>query len=251
MKRIVIVGATSGIGLKVAQIYAAAGWKVGIAGRSEDRLKELASRYPGCVEWERIDVTSEEVITRLHSLIAKLGGMDIYFHSSGIFYQNPSLDPAKEIATVQTNVEGFTRLITAAFRYFRENGGRGQIAAITSVAGTKGIGEAAAYSASKRYQQNYLEALEQLATIQKLAIRFTDIRPGWTRTPLLEAGRNYPMSMDLDRVAALTVRAIRTRKRVAVIDLRWSLLTTLWRLLPSSLWTKLPLHLSSPKSTDM
>ena len=80
-----------------------------------------------------------------------------------------------------------------AFDYFRKQGG-GHLAAISSIAGTKGLGAAAAYSASKRYQNTYLDALAQLSRMQRLDIRITDIRPGFVDTPLLREGK-YPMLM--------------------------------------------------------
>ena len=69
MKHIVIMGATSGIGLRVAEIYATAGWRVGVAGRKDDVMKELQKRFPEKVEWEHIDVTQKCAVTKLERLI--------------------------------------------------------------------------------------------------------------------------------------------------------------------------------------
>jgi len=247
MKHIIIMGATSGIGLRIAEIYATAGWRVGIAGRKDDVMKELRSRFPKQIEWSHIDITHREAPRQLKSLIDSLGGMDIYLHISGIGYENPSLNSEHEIATVRTNVLGFTQMIDTAFKYFRDScEGHGQIAAITSIAGTKGIGQLASYSSSKKFQQTYLQALEQLANTLSLDISFTDIRPGWIRTPLLKADREYPMTMELDRVAPLIIKAIRRRTRVAVIDWRWATAYFFWRLIPGRLWVRIPLQVSTP-----
>ena len=244
MKRIVIMGATSGIGLRVAEMYAPAGWTVGVAGRKDGVMKELSSRFPGRVEWQHIDITRREAPAKLKELIGKLGGMDIYLHVSGIGFENPALNTDHETETVRTNAVGFTRMVAAAFKHFRDNGGKGQIAAVTSVAGTKGIGELASYSATKKFQQTYLEALEQLANMQGLRISFTDIRPGWIRTPLLKADREYPMTMELEAVAPMVVRAVRKRIRVAVIDCRWAVGYFFWRLIPRWLWVRIPVSVS-------
>ena len=83
---------------------------------------------------------------------------------------------------MDTNAVGFTRLVGCAYRYFANNGG-GHIACITSIAGTKGLGPAPAYSASKAMQNTYLQALEQLAISKHHNIHFTDIRPGFVDTP--------------------------------------------------------------------
>ena len=149
MKKVVIVGATSGIGLNVAERLAADGMLVGIAGRKVEVMKELQKKYPGRVFYSRIDVTDEKASEHLRHLIRRMGGMDVYFHIAGIGYGNDELEVDKEVATMQTNVVGFTRMVDTAFRYFRdERAGFGQIAAITSVAGTNGLGHLAAYSAS-------------------------------------------------------------------------------------------------------
>ena len=246
MKKIVIMGATSGIGLHVAEKLAARGYMVGAAGRNTVVLEQLGKLHPENIRVARIDVTDPDAPVRLGELIAAIGGMDTYFHVAGIGFDSYPLDPAKEEATMQTNVMGFTRMIDAAFCYFRDrNGGRGHIAAITSVAGTNGIGRLASYSASKAFQQTYLKALDQQAHIAGMHIRFTDIRPGWVRTPLLDNHQNYPMIMQLPYAVKRIIKAVGHRRRVAVIDWRWNLLVGLWRLVPDCLWVRLPIKVSS------
>ena len=240
-KRILIVGATSGIGREVARLYCRAGWRVGIAGRRADRLEALQQEAPEQIETEQIDVTQADAPLRLEKLIQKTGGMDVFLLSSGIGSQNLKLDPATEIATVQTNAEGFTRMVTAAFRYFAQQK-RGHLAVISSIAGTKGLGAAPAYSATKRFQNTYIDALEQLAHIQKLPIRFTDIRPGFVATGLLNDGKHYPMLMHTEKVARHIVRALEKKKRIVVIDWRYRILVALWRLIPPFLWKRLPVR---------
>ncbi len=117
---------------------------------------------------------------------------------------------------------------------------------MTSVAGTKGIGQLASYSSSKKYQQAYLTALDQLAGMQNLDISFTDIRPGWIRTPLLNPDRVYPMTMSLDHAVASIVRAIIKRRRLCIVDWRWNLAVRLWSLLPDRIWERIPVNVSAP-----
>ena len=177
MKRMIIMGASSGIGLRVAEALASRGFKLGLAARKTEPLKEIKERYPDNVEYEAIDVMKKDAPARLNELITRTGGMDIYFHVAGIGYDNSGLDPEREAVIIDTNSTGFARMVSAAYRYFRDNRVKGQIAAVTSVAGTNGIGEMSAYSASKRMAQTYLVALEQLAHKEKCDIAFTDIMP--------------------------------------------------------------------------
>ena len=247
MKKVIIMGASSGIGLRCAEAFASRGVKVGLAARHTAPLEELKEKYPGFVEYIGIDVTKPDAVQRLEDLIKLTGGMDIYLHVAGIGYENPELDPETETAIFETNTVGFVRCICGAYRWMRRKGVRGQIAAITSVAGTNGIAKLSAYSASKAACQKWLVALEQLSENTDAGIRFTDIRPGWIDTPLLRPGDRYPLEMTLDYAVPRIIEAIVRKRRVAVIDWRWNIVVGLWRMIPNCLYIKLNLPVSLPK----
>ena len=240
-KKVIIIGATSGLGREVALIYIAQGWKVGVAGRREAELEALRAAYPEQVSAQSLDVTHEDAPEKLHALIEQVGGMDVFLLSSGIGKQNYTLETGLELATAATNVEGFIRMTNAAYHYF-EKQGHGHLAVISSIAGTKGLGAAAAYSATKGFQNIYMDALDQLARMQKLRLSFTDIRPGFVATPLLKSERKYPMLMEAPAVAKEIVHAIEHRKRVAIIDWKFRLLVGFWRLIPKWIWLRLPVR---------
>ena len=241
MRRAVIIGASSGLGFEMAKILINDGWRVGIAARGIHLLQDLAAIAPGQVEVAAIDVTDGDAPGRLEELVARVGGMDLFVMSAGIGWQNPQLEESVETATVATNALGFARLVGAAFRFMAGHGG-GHIAAITSIAGTKGLGAAPAYSATKAFQNTYLQSLEQLAAIRRLPITFTDIRPGFVATALLGQSPRYPMLMRPDAVARSAVKAVYKRRHKVVIDWRWAVLTALWRLIPDCLWRHLRVH---------
>lgn len=241
MKRIIIVGATSGIGREVACLFAKEGWVVGVAGRRINKLIELQKLYPEQIHIEMIDVTLDSAPQNLNRLIAACGGMDVYFHVSGIGRQNYHLDPTIELATLQTNGDGFVRMITAAWSYFR-NEGKGHIAVVSSIAGTKGLGAAPAYSATKCFQNCYVDALAQLAYMNHLSIYFTDIRPGFVATDLLADGKKYPLLMRKEKVAKLIMNAIVKRKRRVIIDWKYVVIVFFWRLIPEFIWERLPIR---------
>ena len=234
-KRAIVIGASSGIGREVARLLMAEGWTLGVAARRTDLLQTL-----GDVQVEQIDVTSEDATSRLRTLIDKVGGMDLFFYASGIGKQNRELVEGIEMATMQTNALGFTRMIGEAYRYFAEQGG-GHIAAITSIAGTKGLGPAPAYSATKAMQNVYLQALEQQAHARGLKIRFTDIRPGFVDTALLAGDFRYPMMLKPERVANEIVQAINGKRHIRVIDWKYRLLTAVWRRIPRCIWRRMKL----------
>ena len=266
-KKAIVMGATSGIGMEVASLLAQRGWQVGIAGRRIERLEEVKRNTNLLISesskaskgeiacYQQIDVTSPEAPSLLLKLIEKLGGMDLYFHSSGIGWQNNSLDIGKEMKTVETNGLGFVRMVDTAFNWFAQQNqgqepGQGQrqgkdrscetyrIACITSIAGTKGLGAAPAYSATKRFQNHYLECLTQQTHMRHLPIAITDIRPGFVKTNLI-AGSNYPLQLTPQEVAQQIVNAIERGKAVKTIDWKYSILVSLWRLIPRWIWTRL------------
>ena len=239
-RKAIIVGASSGIGLEVAKLLLADGWHLGVAARREELLLELKEKAPERVEVMTLDVTMPDAGERLRSLIERLGGMDLYFHASGIGKQNRTLEEGIELRTMETNAVGFTRMIGEAYRYFAERGA-GHIAAITSIAGTKGLGPAPAYSATKALQATYLQSLEQQAHQRGLKIRFTDIRPGFVDTALLNDSFPYPMLMRPESVARDIVHSIYRHRHVRVIDCRYRILTFFWRLIPRCIWRRMKL----------
>lgn len=241
MKRIIIIGASSGIGREVALQFIRRGYKVGVAARCESALQELKTLAPEQVIYSRIDVTDDDAPSKLLELVKELGGLDIFLLCAGIGKQNADLQMDIELSTAQTNVLGFIRMVDTAYGYFREKG-EGHIAVISSIAGTKGLGAAPAYSATKSFQNIYIEALEQLAQMQGLKIRFTDIRPGFVDTDLLGDDKKYPLLMCPEKVAKRIVRAIERCEAVCTMDWRYRIIVFFWRLIPRFIWKRLPIR---------
>lgn len=218
---------------------------------------QMAQATPGIVTHRQIDVTKEDAPTELYKLIEELGGMDLYFHSSGIGWENVALDADKELKTVETNGVGFVRMVSAAYNWFAEQRAdeakqraegdeqragdkerKARIACITSIARTRGLGAAPAYSATKRMQAHYLECLSQQARMRHLNIGITDIRPGFVATDLI-AGSHFPLQLKAEDVARTIVRAIERGSEVVTIDWRYRLLVAAWQLIPRWLWVRL------------
>lgn len=234
----IVIGASSGIGREVSRLLIAEGWRVGVAARREPLLEEIRRICPERVMVKAIDVLSADAPDRMILLAEELGGFDLLVYASGVGRKNMLLEPEPEAVTLATNAMGFASMIGAAYRYMADNGG-GHIAVISSIAGTKGMGAAPAYSATKAFQTTYIQALEQQACMRHLPIRFTDIRPGFVATPLLGDGEGYPMLMSVESVAADIVKSINKRRHVRVIDWRYRLLTSVWRIVPARLWRRM------------
>ena len=238
-KKAIVVGATSGLGYETALQLLSQGWTIGVAGRREERLKQLQEKAPERIHIKAIDICTPQAAAQLQELIDEMGGIDLYMHCSGIGYQNHALLPEIELNTLETNGTGFTRMITAAFNYFATSQRSGQIAIISSIAGTKGLGVAPAYSATKRFQNTYIDALEQLAHMKHLDIKFTDIRPGFVATELLNGGKGYPMLMTPEYAGKIIANAVVQQKRVKIVDWKYRLLVFFWKLIPAAIWRHL------------
>ncbi|MBQ3325169.1 MAG: SDR family NAD(P)-dependent oxidoreductase [Muribaculaceae bacterium] len=238
MQKVIVIGASSGLGKEVAKLLIADGYTLGLAARRTQPLEDLKALAPERVMIHAIDVTSDDAPQALEHLIDMVGDIDLFVYTAGVGFQNMELEPDIELKTVNTNALGFTRMIGAAYRYMAEHGG-GHIAAISSIAGTKGLGAAPSYSATKAMQNTYLQALEQQAHMRNLNITFTDLRPGFVATPLLGDNPQYPMLLKTERVAKEIVTAIKHHRHVWVIDWRWRIATALWRRIPRCLWRHL------------
>ena len=238
-QKAIVMGASSGLGMEVAKRLIMDGWQVGLAARRVEILETLGETHADRPVVARIDVTADDAAEKMRALIEKLGGVDLYFHASGIGKQNPELDADIEQKTIQTNGFGFARMVGEVFRWMATHGG-GHIAVISSIAGTKGLGPAASYSATKSFQGTYIQALEQLANNRKLNIKFTDLRPGFVDTDLIR-GSHFPMTLSVDEVADEMMAAISHGMHVRIIDWRWRIVVKLWRLLPSFAWRRLRL----------
>lgn len=132
-KKVVIMGATSGVGKMLAVRFLQDGFIVGAAGRRAELLEELKNQASaiacknttesaeccrGRCFTKIIDINEDTAVGNLKDLISEMGGMDIYCHVSGIGFYNPELEMGREISTVQTNCLGFSKMIGEAFRYF-------------------------------------------------------------------------------------------------------------------------------------
>jgi short-subunit dehydrogenase len=237
IKRIIIVGGTSGIGRKMAELYAAAGNIVGITGRRKEMLDEIENIYPGKIKTECFDVTGNENIERLTSLIQKIGGLDILVYSSGIGELSKGLDWETDKLTVDTNVNGFIEITNWAFNYFTRQG-YGSMAVISSIAANRGNSWAPAYSASKAFQSNYFEALAIKSKRMKKDIGITCIEPGFVDTKMAKGNKRFWL-VSLEKAAEQIITAIEKKKRKVYVSKRWWLVAKVMRWTPFWIYNRI------------
>ena len=237
IKRIIIVGATSGIGRKMAELYAAAGNIVGITGRRKELLDEIENMFPDKIKTECFDVTGNENIERLKALIQKLGGLDILVYSSGFGDLSKQMDWEIDKPTVDTNVYGFIQITNWAFNYFTRQE-YGSMAVISSIAANRGNSWAPAYSASKAFQSNYFEALAIKTKKMKKNIGIICIEPGFVNTNMAKGYKKFWV-VPLEKAARQIITGIEKKKQKVYVSKRWWLVARLMRLTPFWLYKKI------------
>ena len=121
MKKAIIIGATSGIGQEVAGILVQQGWRIGIAGRRKEVLRNMQQANPQQIEIQHLDVTKENAVLHLTELIDRLGGMDLFFLSSGVGFQNRNLEPEIELNTARTKCRRLYPNGNRSFRLFQKD----------------------------------------------------------------------------------------------------------------------------------
>ncbi len=238
MKKVIIVGASSGIGKELASLLAANDYKVGITGRKTELLDELKKTNPNSFLIKTFDATDiNGSIEKLTELALELGGLDLLILSSGTGELNETLDFEIEKKVIDLNVTGFTNIIDWAFNYF-EKQKFGHIVAVTSTAGLRGSRQAPSYNATKSYQINYLEGLRQKATKSKKAIFVTDIRPGLVDTNMAK-GEGLFWVMPVEKVARQIFKAIKRKSKVFYVTKRWGFIGRLLKVLPRFIYDKM------------
>ena len=236
MKKVIIIGATSGIGRELAKIYATSNCLVGVTGRRKDLLDSLRNQFPDYILTECFDVTGTSNIDHLKNLLQQLGGMDIFIFNSGYGEPDKTLNWAIDRQTTLTNVNGFVEMANFAFNYFSMQG-YGQIAGISSIASIRGNSYAPAYSASKAFMSNYLEGLHMKAAKLKMAISVTDIQPGFIKTKMAKGNKQFWVA-SVEKAAQQIFSAIHHKKRRAYITKRWWLIAKLMKWMPYWIYKK-------------
>jgi short-subunit dehydrogenase len=235
---IIIIGATSGIGKALFDIYVKEGNRLGIVGRRTHLLDELKHLYPSNTYTATADITKQDEIEQaISSLQKELGSIDLAIVCSGTGEINPSLDYNVERPTLDTNVTGWTFVVDVLYNIFEQQG-HGYLVAITSAGGLRGEPMAPAYSATKAYQINYMEALRKKAYKAGEKITVTDVRPGLVNTAMAK-GEGLFWVMPVEKVARQIYIAIRNKKSKVYVTKRWHILAIICKNLPFFLYKRM------------
>jgi len=235
--RIVITGASSGIGEALARHYAAPGNVLGLISRRPANAQGLA----GTVVPYPLDVTDTAAMERAASdFIARFGAPDLVIANAGVG-SGTSGEDLRDIEKLrrilEVNVVGLAATL-AAFAPSMRKAGRGTLAGICSVAGFRGLAGNGAYSGSKAAAITWMESLR--TEMHGSGVAVVCICPGYIDTPLTRPNRfRMPFLIGADDGARRIARAIARRPRLAVIPWQMALVSIVLRILPGWLYDRL------------
>jgi short-subunit dehydrogenase len=240
MKKVVIIGASSGIGKELAKNFSANGYIVGLASRRLELLNELKNSLPNKAYVKELDLYEPDTaITRLNELLDEMGDVDIIVINSGTGHDNPVLEWCKERPSVDVNVRGFTAMAVTTTNYFIKRG-KGHIVGISSVAGIRPFRLCPAYGASKAYMIFYLNGLRNKFTKEGFKdIHITDIRPGFVYTDLTKDNGKMFWVSSVEKAGKQIYEAIIKKKKIAYVTKRWRLVAFLMRLIPDCVYNRI------------
>ncbi|ADG79926.1 Short-chain dehydrogenase/reductase SDR OS=Tsukamurella paurometabola (strain ATCC 8368 / DSM/ CCUG 35730 / CIP 100753 / JCM 10117 / KCTC 9821 / NBRC 16120/ NCIMB 702349 / NCTC 13040) OX=521096 GN=Tpau_3342 PE=3 SV=1 [Tsukamurella paurometabola] len=243
--RILITGASSGLGEGMARTYAERGEDVGLLARRLDRLEALKAEISavpgsGAVEVGALDVTDFGAVPgAITEVVGRMGGLDRAIINAGIGKGAPlgTGKPHANLETIQTNLTGAVAQIEAVLEIFRAQG-RGHLVLISSIAGQRGMPKAqTAYSASKAGLTAIGEGLQ--AEFAGSDITVTVIKPGFIETDINKGVKTSMKSSLGDGVKALVKAIDREPKEAAVPSWPWAPLGAVLRHAPDELTRRL------------
>jgi NAD(P)-dependent dehydrogenase (short-subunit alcohol dehydrogenase family) len=235
-----VTGASSGIGEALAMEFARRGYDLALAARRVERLEALADRLRSagagrvlCLPLDVTDFPSIEVA--LGRAAAEFGRLDVVVANAGVGYSLPvgkgRIDEVRR--TLDTDLTGAIATIEHALPILRAQGG-GQVVAITSIAGSRGMPFLGAYSAAKSGLHRYVQALR--AEVYREPIEVTELAPGYIDTDMNRGVPNRPFVIPVERGAAIMARMIERKVGFRYVPMwPWTLVAPVLKVLPARL----------------
>jgi NAD(P)-dependent dehydrogenase (short-subunit alcohol dehydrogenase family) len=232
-----ITGAASGIGRATARLFAARGWRVGLADRDAAGLATLAAELgPEAAESFCFDVTDAAA---LGEALQRFGGdegvLDLLVNNAGVLHIGPFEDtaPALHRQLIDVNARGVLEALLAAFPMLRRGGGR--VVNLASASAVYGSPDYATYSATKMFVRGLSEALD--IEWRRHGIRVACVMPAFVATPMIAGRRSGSMErlgvqLCAEDVAEVIWRAAHGRRFLWHVGWRYRIMQALSGPLP-------------------
>jgi NAD(P)-dependent dehydrogenase (short-subunit alcohol dehydrogenase family) len=211
----VVTGGASGIGLALAERFASTGSSVVLADVQDDALQaavERVERHGVAVLPVRVDVSKEDEVAALAAAtLDRFGGVHVVCNNAGVAARSDAwFGPLSAWEWVMG--VNFWGVVHGCRAFLPHLVGGGHIVNTASIAGLL-PGFAPSYDASKHAVVAISEDLHNMVTMAGLPIGVSVLCPGWVRTNILEADRNWPVNLgavpERDPVGAVTEPHVR------------------------------------------
>ncbi len=217
-KRVLITGASSGIGYQLALQMARQGARLALVARSEDKLQSLRQeieKHHGIAIPMPTDISEAETIYQTVAQAAsQLGGLDLVIANAGVGIVMPAhkMKPHHVDRMLQVNLQGAIHTLLAGLQLMLDSGG-GQLVGISSLAGFRGLPQSAVYSATKSGLITFMESLR--VEYRHKNIRVTTICPGFVHTPMTEKNTQpMPFALSAEKAGSKIISAIEAEKKL-------------------------------------
>lgn len=234
--KILITGASSGIGAELARCYDKEGNQLFLLGRNQERLEKLQKALTCKSEVISVDVTD---FTLLQEKISQLGFIDMVILNAGISIGHSlEVTPFEDFKILyDTNLLSYHAVLEPILPKMKEQQS-GTIVFISSLASIITMPSSIAYSSSKRALNAYAEGLHY--KYRRHGVDIINILPGFIDTPLTQKNSfSMPFLMSLEEAGDRIIKGIEKKKRVYVFPLRFYLIIKVLRMLPYSLREKI------------
>jgi len=243
-KIVFLTGASSGIGEALANEAAKRGAIVGMLARREETLRRIAAKIEsdgGAARVFAVDVTEAEAVAgAARKLKNEFGRIDILIANAGIGGNNAetkNLEAAGVTKVINTNLIGAVNAVSAVLPFMLAEKS-GQLVAVSSLAGFRGLPKSAAYCASKAGMTAFFESVR--LDVQRKGVFVTIIQPGFIKTPLT-SGREakMPFLMDLENSIPYFLDAIEKRRKFAAFPWQLATVVRAARFFPADFYDKI------------
>ena len=242
--KVLITGASSGIGRQLALDYAADGNDVVVCGRNNDALSEVQKQYPEKITCSAFDITDKE---SAKNALAQINDIDVAILCAGVceYLDVKAFDADMFERVFKVNVFGTMNCVEALLPQFNDSA---RLVIVDSLARLLPFTRAQAYGGSKAAMHYIARGLE--VDLKSQGIKVQTVSPGFVKTPMTDANDfEMPMRVDVEFASKAIIKGINKNKRDIAFPWLFSSLLKLMSILPEGLQVKLSEQMARKQSS--